>query len=151
MSTRSRPRAQPLRSSERVEATRLPAQLRQARLVEAVHARGFVAVAAVAQELGVSEMTIRRDLAELEREGQLLRTHGGALAPEGVGNHAIDREEPAFEARLRKDQDAKARIAAAAAALIDGAQTVALDVGSTTFLLAQHLVGRSGLKVFTSS
>jgi len=151
MSTHSRPRAQPLRSSERVEATRLPAQLRQARLVEAVHARGFVAVAAVAQELGVSEMTIRRDLAELEREGQLLRTHGGALAPEGVGNHAIDREEPAFEARLRKDQDAKARIAAAAAALIDGAQTVALDVGSTTFLLAQHLVGRSGLKVFTSS
>lgn len=151
MLPRSRLRAQQARPGEKAEAGRLPAQLRQARLVEAVRERGFVAVAAVALELGVSEMTIRRDLAELERDGQLIRTHGGALAPEGVGDHAIDREEPAFEARLRKDQDAKACIATAAAALIDDAQTVALDVGTTTFLLAQHLVTRAGLKIFTSS
>lgn len=150
MLTRGTPPTQAARPGERTESGRLPAQVRQARLVEAVRDRGFVAVAAVAQELGVSEMTIRRDLAELERDGQLVRTHGGALAPEGVGDHAIDREEPAFEARLRKNQDAKTRIAAAAAALIDGAQTVALDVGTTTFLLAQHLA-RPGVKVFTAS
>jgi DeoR family glycerol-3-phosphate regulon repressor len=119
--------------------------------MQAVRERGFIGVAAVALEFGVSEMTIRRDLAELERDGQLVRTHGGALAPEGIGDNAIDREEPAFEARLRKNQDAKTRIAAAAATLIDGAQTVALDVGTTTFLLAQHLAGRPGTKVFTSS
>lgn len=138
-------------SARASEAPRLPAQFRQARLVDAVRERGFISVASVASELGVSEMTIRRDLAELEREGHLVRTHGGALAPEGVGDHAIDREEPAFEARLRKNQDAKERIAAHAAALIDGCQTVALDVGTTTFLLAQHVADRTGVKFFTSS
>ncbi len=129
----------------------MPAQVRQARLVEAVRERGFISVAEIAASLSVSEMTIRRDLDELEREGQLVRTHGGALAPEGVGDHAIDREEPAFEARLRRNWHAKERIAALAATLIDGSQTVALDVGTTTFLLAQRVADRAGIKIFTSS
>src|SRR3546814_20485171 len=96
-------------------------------------------------------MTIRRDLDELEREGLLIRTHGGALAPEGVGDHAIDREEPAFEARLRHNQAAKQRIADLAAGLLDGSQTVALDVGTTTYLLPQLVAARPGLTGFTSS
>lgn len=133
------------------EAPRLPAQVRKSRLAEAVRERGFVSVAAMAGELGVSEMTIRRDLDELEREGQLMRTHGGALAPEGVGDHAIDREEPAFDARLRQHQEAKERIAAYAATLIDGSRTVAIDVGTTTYLLAQRVTDRADIKVFTSS
>ncbi len=133
------------------EGRRMPAQVRQARLVEAVRERGFISVAEIAASLSVSEMTIRRDLDELEREGQLVRTHGGALAPEGVGDHAIDREEPAFEARLRRNWHAKERIAALAATLIDGSQTVALDVGTTTFLLAQRVADRAGIKIFTSS
>jgi DeoR family glycerol-3-phosphate regulon repressor len=133
------------------EARRVPAQVRQARLVEAVRERGFISVTEIAASLSVSEMTIRRDLDELEREGLLVRTHGGALAPEGVGDHAIDREEPAFEARLRHNQATKQRIADVAAGLLDGSQTVALDVGTTTYLLAQLVAGRPGLKVFTSS
>lgn len=133
------------------EARRVPAQVRQARLVEAVRERGFISVTEIAVSLAVSEMTIRRDLDELEREGLLVRTHGGALAPEGVGDHAIDREEPAFEARLRHNQAAKQRIADLAAGLLDGSQTVALDVGTTTYLLAQLVAARQGLKVFTSS
>jgi DeoR family glycerol-3-phosphate regulon repressor len=133
------------------EGRRMPAQVRQARLAEAVRERGFISVAEIAASLSVSEMTIRRDLDELEREGQLVRTHGGALAPEGVGDHAIDREEPAFEARLRRNRHAKERIAALAASLIDGSQTVALDVGTTTFLLAQRVADRAGIKIFTSS
>lgn len=133
------------------EGRRMPAQVRQARLAEAVRERGFISVAEIAASLSVSEMTIRRDLDELEREGQLVRTHGGALAPEGVGDHAIDREEPAFEARLRRNRHAKERIAALAASLIDGSQTVALDVGTTTFLLAQRMADRAGIKIFTSS
>jgi DeoR family glycerol-3-phosphate regulon repressor len=133
------------------EIRRMPAQVRQTRLVEAVRERGFISVAEIATSLAVSEMTIRRDLDELERAGLLVRTHGGALAPEGVGDHAIDREEPAFEARLRRNRHAKERIAALAAGLVEGSQTVALDVGTTTFLLAQHVAGRAGLKIFTSS
>ncbi len=139
------------RSTASAETRRLPAQVRQARLVEAVRERGFISVAEIAASLSVSEMTIRRDLDELEREGHLVRTHGGALAPEGEGDHAIDREEPAFEARLRRNQVAKERIAAFAAGLIEGSQAVALDVGTTTYLVAQLVADRPGVKIFTSS
>lgn len=145
----NRPAAPPDMSTG--EVRRMPAQVRQARIVEAVRDRGFISVGEIAASLSVSEMTIRRDLDELEREGQLVRTHGGALAPEGVGDHAIDREEPAFEARLRRNQTAKERIATFAAGLVEGVQTVALDVGTTTYLLGQLIAGRAGIKVFTSS
>ena len=133
------------------ENRRLPAEVRQARLVEAVKEHGFISVGETAASLSVSEMTIRRDLDELERGGHLVRTHGGALAQEGVGEHAIDREEPAFEARLRRNRSAKERIASFAASLVENSQTIALDVGTTTYLVAKHLADRAGLKVFTSS
>lgn len=130
---------------------RLPAEVRQARLVEEVRARGFISVAEIATALSVSEMTIRRDLDELERDGRLVRTHGGAMAVEEAGENAIDREEPAFESRLRRNQAAKRRIAAFAATRIESGRTVALDVGTTTYLVAEQIAGRSGIKVFTSS
>lgn len=129
----------------------MPAQARQNRVVEAVRTHGFISVVEAAADLRVSEMTIRRDLVELERAGHLVRTHGGALAPDGARGHAIDREEPAFDARLHRNQDAKRRIAAVAATMIGGSQTVALDVGTTTYLLARRVADRTGLKFFTSS
>jgi DeoR/GlpR family transcriptional regulator of sugar metabolism len=134
-----------------VEGRRMPAAVRQGRIVEAVRTHGFVSVAQVANALSVSEMTIRRDLMELERDGQLLRTHGGALAPEGVGDHVIDRTEPAFDARLRKQQAAKRRIALAALEFVRDRRTVALDVGTTVYSLASLLVDRPGVKTFTNS
>jgi len=133
------------------EGARIPAQVRHARIVEAVRDRGFVAVASIAAEFAVSEMTIRRDLAELEREGHLVRTHGGALTSEGAGGHTVDRDEPLFDARLRRNRDAKERIAAAAANLVKGVRTVAVDVGTTTYLLALRLLDHPNIKVFTNS
>ena len=78
------------------EPRRLPARLRHNHLVETVRKRGFVHVADVAAELGVSEMTIRRDLVELEREGALTRTRGGAMLDTDAAQPVIDSEEPAF-------------------------------------------------------
>ncbi|RNL24663.1 DeoR/GlpR transcriptional regulator, partial [Xanthomonas vasicola pv. vasculorum] len=97
-------------------------------------------------------MTIRRDLIELEREGMLVRTHGGAI-PESDSAAApfIDHEEPAFAARLRERNTEKRQIAAAAATLVDRRMSVALDVGSTTYLLAQALAETANVKFFTSS
>jgi DeoR/GlpR family transcriptional regulator of sugar metabolism len=137
--------------TEAVGGTRMPAEIRHARLVEAARRRGFLLVTAVAAELGVSEMTIRRDLVELERDGVLSRTRGGAMIVEGEGPSIIDREEPAFEARLRRNLEAKQRIAARAVQEIAERPVVALDVGTTTCLLAQHLTDRAGCKFFTSS
>jgi DeoR family glycerol-3-phosphate regulon repressor len=133
------------------EQRRLPARLRHNHLIETARKRGFVHVTDVANELGVSEMTIRRDLIELEREGALTRTRGGAMLDAAAPQPVIDSEEPAFAARLRNHQAEKRRIAAVAAGLVDQRLSVALDVGTTTHLLAQALTDRSNIKFFTSS
>lgn len=133
------------------EPRRLPARLRHHHLIETARKRGFVHVTDVAAELGVSEMTIRRDFVELEREGALTRTRGGAMLDTDSAQPVIDSEEPAFAARLRNHQEEKLRIAAMAAELVDRRLSVALDVGTTTHLLAQALADRSNVKFFTSS
>lgn len=137
-----------------VEKTRVQAALRHAHILDTLAKVGAVSVAEVAMRLGVSDMTIRRDLADLEREGRLSRTHGGAIRTGGpvkpqrlTPNFA----EPSFESRLQKNADAKQWIAAGAAALARGAKTIALDVGTTTFWLARHLAEWRGAKVFTNS
>jgi DeoR/GlpR family transcriptional regulator of sugar metabolism len=134
-----------------VGGARIPAEIRQARLVETARRRGFLLVTDIATELGVSEMTIRRDLVELERNGLLSRTHGGAVVVGGDGPAIIDREEPAFDARLRQNLEAKQRIAARALEEIADRKVIALDVGTTTHVLAQTLADHAGLKCFTSS
>jgi DeoR family glycerol-3-phosphate regulon repressor len=142
----------PLRATPKATASlQLPAQMRQAHIVEFVHKRGFVSVPSVAQELFVSEMTIRRDLKELEKTGRLVRTHGGAMAPEGAAAAVLDRDQMAFDTRLNLNREGKEWIAASAADLVESSRTVALDVGTTAYLLAAHLLARSNLMIFTSS
>lgn len=130
---------------------RLPLELRQAHILEQLRKVGFVSVAEAAATLAVSEMTIRRDLIDLERDGRLVRTHGGAIAPESSPAQAFDDEEPAFEQRLRQNNPAKEAIAALAASLVSPRQTVALDVGSSTYVLASRLLAFPTIKVFTNS
>lgn len=130
---------------------RLPVELRQAHIIEQLRKTGFVSVAEVAAALAVSEMTIRRDLIDLETEGRLVRTHGGAIAPEGTAALAFDREEPAFEQRLRQNNAAKEAIASVAVSLLGTRQSVALDVGSSAFVLAARLRALTGIKIFTNS
>jgi DeoR/GlpR family transcriptional regulator of sugar metabolism len=89
----------------------------------------------------VSEMTVRRDLRDLEREGKLMRVHGGAVSMAA---------EPSF-AEIEVERAAlKDAIGAAAAALVDDGETIVIDIGTTTLALARHLRGRT-LTVITSS
>lgn len=134
------------------EAKRWPARVRHNHLVETARRRGFVQVVDIAAELGVSEMTIRRDLIELERAGILARTHGGAVIDnEAASEPVVDQVEPAFAARLREQQSEKARIVAKALELIERRTTVALDVGSTTHMLVESLLDVQSVKFFTTS
>lgn len=131
--------------------TRMLPQLRHAYILSALAAHGAVQVSVIAQELGVSDMTIRRDLMDLEAAGKLTRTFGGALDT-GAGRQApVDRDEPHFEARMQRQREAKEAIAAAAACLARGCRTIALDVGTTTHLLARRLAGQPEAKLFTNS
>lgn len=130
---------------------KLPATARQARLAELLRRSGFLSVAESAERLGVSSMTIRRDLESLEARGLLTRTHGGAVAAEGRRDEVFDAVEPEFEQRRRQQATAKAMIAAAAAKLIGANETVALDVGTSVLALAKELTSRADLKFITNN
>ena len=95
----------------------------------------------LAQSFGVSEMTVRRDLRELAREGKLERVRGGAVNASG---------EPPFEETVVERFEAKDRIGAAAAALVRDGDTVMIDIGATTLQAAHHLHGRRITVVTTS-
>lgn len=128
-------------------------QVRHAKILNYLAATGVVRVSLIAEELGVSDMTIRRDLIDLEIAGKLVRTHGGAVDAERGRPAAIDREEPHFEARMLRQRAAKEQIASAAAVLARGCRTIALDVGTTTLILAQRLRSQiqNQTKIFTNS
>jgi DeoR family glycerol-3-phosphate regulon repressor len=130
---------------------RLPAGARQARLAELLARSGFISVVETAERLGVSSMTIRRDLEILEARGLLTRTHGGAVAIPGARPEVFDAVEPVFEQRRRRNAQAKARIAATAAALVGPGETIALDVGSSVLALANQLAGRADLRFVTNT
>lgn len=131
------------------------AQVRQATIIDSLIRNGSVTVTELAQRLSVSDMTVRRDLVELEKDGKLVRTHGGAVRPESqasaIDGDNFDQDEPAFETRMGKNEDLKRRIAKVAAGLAIGSRSVAIDVGTTTYLLGETLVDVSRAKVFTNN
>jgi DeoR/GlpR family transcriptional regulator of sugar metabolism len=113
--------------------------------LEALAERGEVGVAELSQVAEVSEMTIRRDLEALEREGLLRRVHGGAISAVSRGY------EPPFALREGRQFEAKQRIGALAASLLSDGETAVIDVGTTTLELAQALGRASALTVLTPS
>jgi DeoR family glycerol-3-phosphate regulon repressor len=125
-----------------------PAGARRAALQRLIAERGFVSVADVAREIGISEMTVRRDLEVLERDGLIQRSHGGAVpAPPTT----VIPAEPSYAARRDLNREAKQRIALAAAALVMPDQAIGLDVGSTVACLAAELAGRATIEIVTNS
>lgn len=98
------------------------APARRADLERQLAADGYLSSAAAAARLGVSEMTVRRDLRLLEEEGRVRRVAGGATAPSaGIP----------FEGRDAVGAAQKRAIAALAAEIAQGAETIALDAGTT--------------------
>ncbi len=127
-----------------VQNSSLTIEERRAQILEIVRRQGFASLPDLATEFEVSESTIRRDLEKLEEAGEAQRTHGGVLYTGPSPNF------PHFEARQAAHWSRKQQIAARAAELIQDGETVLLDGGSTTYGLAQALVGRS-LQVVTNS
>lgn len=120
------------------------AEERRSRLLELVRFRGFAALNQLADELQVSESTVRRDLDFLEESGTARRTHGGVFY---TGSSP---KLPHFEERQPQQWDKKRAIAQRAAELIQDGDTLLLDGGTTTYEVALLLVGRP-LQVVTNS
>src|SRR4051794_19580705 len=106
-----------------------------------VRGSGRLSLAELAGRLGVSEMTVRRDLDQLQEQGLVRRVRGGAVALD------VPAERAGFAVRERWSGPAKSRLARAAAALIEPGGTVLLDAGTTTAEVAAHLPARGPLTV----
>ncbi len=117
---------------------------RRERILEKLVSTGSVHVSDLANEFSVTYETIRKDLAHLEEQGYLVKTHGGAT----LKQNAI--ENP-FPVRERENIDEKQLVARRAAELIPEGSSLIVATGSTVLELAKLLSLRSGLKVFTDS
>ncbi len=100
-------------------------------------------------ELGVSPMTVRRDIDLLADAGSLRRVHGGAAVAGGTPSTSSD--EPAFALKSVRQEAQKRAIAREAAALVRPGSSVALTAGSTTAALAIELANVPDIFVFTNS
>jgi DeoR family fructose operon transcriptional repressor len=113
---------------------------RQTRLKELLSRRGISDLDTLSSELQVSQSTVRRDVELLEQEGLVRRTHGGVI---WVGEKVTGGSRPyAFDQRMGYQLDAKRQIARAAKSLVQAGDTVLIDGGTTTFHLAQELLGQ---------
>ncbi len=124
----------------------LLAEQRRALILEEVRRRGGARVNELTRKLMVSDMTVRRDLDALARQGALEKVHGGAVPLAEASTH-----EPGFEAKSSLELSAKAEIARAAAGMAQPGSAIALSGGTTTYALAQHLVDVPDLTVVTNS
>ncbi|GMU21141.1 MAG: DeoR family transcriptional regulator [Phycisphaerae bacterium] len=117
---------------------------RRQQLADSLARRGYADLSVLMAELGVSESTVRRDLSQLEEDGLVRRTHGGAVY---VGDRfgALN-----YDARESAAVAEKEAIGRAAAGLIQDGETILLDGGTTTFQVARNLLTRS-LQVVTNS
>jgi DeoR family transcriptional regulator of aga operon/DeoR family fructose operon transcriptional repressor len=120
-------------------------QERLDQIVSLLQREGRVSVADLSDHFGVSAVTIRNDLASLQQQGLLVRTHGGA-----VTRPDLNMEPPAFSLRKELHLAEKERIGRAAAALVRDGDSIALDASTTAWQIARHLKDRRELTVVTN-
>ncbi len=118
---------------------------RRDRIYEMLVRKRKASVSDLSQEFHIGEATIRRDLSELEARGLVLRTHGGALIRDNASEEAPLRE------RETRNLEQKERIAQLTAQLIRNGETVMIDGGSTTLILARLLRAKHDLVIVTNS
>jgi DeoR/GlpR family transcriptional regulator of sugar metabolism len=121
---------------------------RRAAILEAVRRDGAVRVADLVRQFEVSAVTIRNDLAELEKENLLVRDHGGAT-PVGTGRTVTSLLAVNERAGLHMAQ--KQKIARAAAALVRPGETLLIDAGTTAVEMLHFLAGIPSLTIVTNA
>lgn len=117
---------------------------RQAEILRLLSEAETLGITDLAERLGVSLETVRRDVKPLVAQGSVLRRHGAIMLPSVVGEAPFDR-------RMRENASAKQAIARALAATIRDGESVMLDTGTTTSFLARELLQHRRLTVVTNS
>lgn len=120
---------------------------RRASITSFVSKRGAITIGELAEQLQVSEMTVRRDIESLEGDGLVKRVHGGVTSTDFRTTTA----ELPFEVNLNKKAEAKAAIAKEAVKLVKPGDAIALLGGSTVYSLAKDLLSVANLTIVTNS
>ncbi|ODP37873.1 alkaline phosphatase [Sphingomonas turrisvirgatae] len=118
---------------------------RRQKILEWIQEEGSARVRALADAFSVSDVTIRQDLERLEADGHIVREHGGAYL------RSAQQQVRAMALHHLVNMEAKRRIGAAAAALVEDGETIILDSGSTTTEVAANLMERERLTVITNA
>lgn len=123
------------------------AEERRASILELLRHRRRVGVSLLAEQMAASQETIRRDLREMEAEGLLKRTHGGAILPD------VPDERPETPIMQRKSQNflLKDGIARKAAGFVKNGDVVAIDNSTTVFCLLRHMPRDFHLTIISNS
>ncbi|TIP34390.1 MAG: DeoR/GlpR transcriptional regulator, partial [Mesorhizobium sp.] len=117
---------------------------RHAEILRLLKEEGTISIASLAERLGVSLETVRRDVKPLADHGSVVKMHGAVGLASMVG-------EAPFERRMRENAEAKRLIARMVAATIRDGEAIMLDTGTTTSFLARELLGHRRLTVVTNS
>lgn len=125
------------------QAPLIPDQRRE-ELMRLLHRDSVLSFHQLTERLGVSHMTVRRDITALEREGRVYSIPGGARLATGI------RKEPPFKSKLESEQEEKAAIALAAEEILRDDMVVYLDAGTTTGALVPAVLARVGITVMTN-
>lgn len=118
---------------------------RRAAIVDIVMEKGVISVSDVAQLYGVSDVTARNDLDVLARQGMVVRQRGGAIA------QVQTILAKAFDQRSDVNLDAKMRIGAHAASLVQPGETIMMDAGTTVLEMAKRLHRVGSITVVTNA
>ncbi len=118
---------------------------RRKHIEEIINKNKSILVTDIAKQFEVTTETIRGDLLKLEKQGVLIRTHGGAILAEGSG------QELSFNERDVVNSEAKQRIGKRAAEMIRDGETVFLDASTSSLHLARHLKDKKSLTVITNA
>jgi DeoR/GlpR family transcriptional regulator of sugar metabolism len=118
---------------------------RKHEILELVNQKGKMTIADLGKMFDVSDMTIRRDLRDLDKIGLLRRFHGGAVSSIGRSY------EPAYNLRAMTKLDAKKAIGRKAAELVQDGDSIGIDTGTTTLELVHSLKDKRNLTILTSS
>lgn len=118
---------------------------RQQQILDLLNERSFITVRELSEITFTSSSSIRRDLAFLQDNGLLRRTHGGASALESIRSVA------SFHDRMKKNVKEKRIIAQKASVYLRDGQTILLDSSSTVQFLLPHIAKFNGITVFTNN
>jgi DeoR/GlpR family transcriptional regulator of sugar metabolism len=113
-------------------------------ILECLRTNGKIAVRDVAEKFGVTEVSVRRDLASLEKKGLVKKTYGGAVPAGSEFN-------PSVKFRHTKNLTAKKLIGKLAAELINDGDNIYLEAGSTCYEIIPYLADKKNLTIITNS